>query len=111
VQDMFASPLWNVATYQLPGGAFPEREGSYVNYAERLQFAKWAIRPPVGAWVEGQLYWRLLDRPGLFNGRRVLTEVATEVAAFHLALSEIPPTGVDLKINKLASNAEPVATV
>ena len=107
VQDLFASPLWDIATYQLPGGAFPEREGSYVNYKDRLQFAKWAIRPPVGAWVEGQLYWRLLDRPGLYNGRKVLTEVAADVPAFHLALSEIPPTGVDLNINKLATG--PVA--
>ncbi|MGC3966839.1 MAG: molybdopterin-dependent oxidoreductase [Pirellulales bacterium] len=56
VQDMFASPLWDVATYQLPGGSFAERDGSYVNFAGRLQSAKWAIRPPVGAWAEGQLY-------------------------------------------------------
>jgi len=110
VQDLFESPLWDIATYQLPGGAFPERDGSYVNYNDRLQFAKWAIRPPVGAWVEGQLFWRLLDRPGLYSGRKVLSELAAEVAAFHLALSEIPPTGVDLKLNKIAAAPETAVT-
>ena len=28
VQDLFASPLWERATYQLPGAAFAERDGS-----------------------------------------------------------------------------------
>ncbi len=31
VQDLFASPLLDRATYQLPAAAFAEREGSYVN--------------------------------------------------------------------------------
>ena len=31
VQDLFPSPLWERATYQLPGAAFAERDGSYVN--------------------------------------------------------------------------------
>ncbi|MCE9606790.1 MAG: (2Fe-2S)-binding protein [Planctomycetia bacterium] len=109
VQDMFASPLWDLATYQLPGGAFAERDGSYVNFAGRLQSAKWAIRPPVGAWVEGQLLHRLLDRPGLFNGRKVLTELAQEIPAFHLALNEVPSTGLDLTVNMIAANGEVAA--
>jgi NADH-quinone oxidoreductase subunit G len=109
VQDMFNSPLYAAATYQLPGGSFAERDGSYVNYNGRLQFAKWAIRPPVGAWVEGQLYQRLLDRPGLFNGRKVLTELAQEVPAFHLALGEIPSTGIDLTINQIAAEKKATA--
>ena len=54
VQDMFSSPLWLRATYQLPGAAFAEREGSYVNRADRLQTALWAIRPPAGVRVEGE---------------------------------------------------------
>ncbi len=42
VQDMFASPLWDRADYQLPGASFAERDGSYVNYADRLQSFEWA---------------------------------------------------------------------
>ena len=56
VQDLFASPMWNMATYQLPGGSFAAREGSYVNFHDRLQSSKFAVRPPFGRWVDGQLY-------------------------------------------------------
>lgn len=68
-----------------------------VNYAERLQSVPWAVRPPAGAWVEGQLYWRLLARSGLFNARKVLSEIAAEIPYFAPAEHEVPATGVDLK--------------
>jgi NADH-quinone oxidoreductase subunit G len=105
VQDMFASPLWERATYQLPGGAFPERDGSYVNFADRLQSVRWAIRPPAGVWIEGPLYWRLLNKVGLFNARKVLSELAAAIPYFSLAGAEIPEHGVDLKLNQLATDA------
>jgi len=105
VQDMFVSPLWELATYQLPGGSFAERDGSYVNHADRLQRATWIVRPPSGAWVEGALYWRLQSRPGLYDSRRILAEVAAEIPYFNVAWGEIPETGVDLKINQLAANS------
>jgi NADH-quinone oxidoreductase subunit G len=102
VQDMFASPLWKQATYQLPGASFAEREGSYVNVGHRLQSVRWAVRPPAGAWVEGALYWRLLNMPGMYNARRVLDEIATEISSFAVAADAIPAVGVDLRINQLA---------
>ena len=37
VQDLFPSPLSQRATYVLPGAAYAERDGSYVNRADRLQ--------------------------------------------------------------------------
>jgi NADH-quinone oxidoreductase subunit G len=110
VQDLFDSPLWGRATYQIPGGAFPERDGSYVNHADRLQSARWAIRPPAGVWVEGQLYARLLEMPGLYNARRVLSEVAATIPYFSVAGGEVPEHGVDLKINQLAADAAPALT-
>lgn len=103
MQDMFVTPLWQAATWQLPGGSFAERDGSYVNRVDRLQRAAWAVRPPTGAWVEGALYWRLLARRGLYNARQVLTELAADIPYFSVAADEIPETGVDLKINQLAS--------
>ena len=102
VQDMFASPLWEQADYQLPGASFAEREGSYVNFAHRLQSVRWAVRPPTGAWVEGALYWRLLNMNGLYRARTVLDEVAAEIPSFAVAAEEIPAVGVDLRINQLA---------
>jgi NADH-quinone oxidoreductase subunit G len=105
VQDMFASPLWNRATYQLPGASFAEREGSYVNIGDRLQSFTWAVRPPAGVMTEGRLYWQLLKRPGLYNARRVLDDVAREIVYFSAALGGVSPTGVDLKVNQLATES------
>jgi NADH-quinone oxidoreductase subunit G len=96
VQDIFASPLWEQADFQLPGTAFPEREGSYVNHHERLQTVDWAIRPPAGARVEGSVYWRLLQMPGLYRARTVMEEIAATIPYFAPAAGNVPEHGVDL---------------
>ncbi len=102
VQDMFSSPLMEQATHQLPGAGFAERDGSYVNFQDRLQSVRWAIRPPAGAWVDGQIFWQLLGKPGLFNSRAVLSDVAAEILFFEAAGAEVPETGVDLRAKLLA---------
>ncbi len=103
VQDMFDSPLWRRATFQLPGASFAERSGSYVNFADRLQSFEWAIRPPAGAWIEGHLFWRMLGMRGLYDPRTVLSEMAAKIGYFAAAGDEVPPTGIDLKVNQLAA--------
>ncbi|MCB9875227.1 MAG: (2Fe-2S)-binding protein [Planctomycetaceae bacterium] len=103
VQDSFASPLWDAATYQLPSATFAERDGSYVNHADRLQSFKWAVRPPAGVTTEGQLYWRLLKSPGLYNSRAVLDELTRELLYFSAAAGVACEYGIDLKINQLAA--------
>jgi NADH-quinone oxidoreductase subunit G len=102
VQDCFTSPLLEQADYQLPGGTYPERAGSFVNFNDRLQSFDWAIRPPQGVQVEGQLYWQLLRRPGLYDPRAVLEELGREISYFAPAIGEMPEVGVDLKANQLA---------
>lgn len=102
VQDCFPSPLWDAATYQLPGATFAERSGSFVNFADRLQSFDWAVRVPAGAMAEGQLYWRLLGRKGMYKSTSVLTELANEIPFFAAANMEIPAIGVDLRVNQLA---------
>ncbi len=102
VQDLFTSPLWERATFGLPGVAFAERSGSYVNCQDRLQSFEWAVRPPSSSMVEGQVFWRLLGRSGLYQPRDVLQDVAHEIGYFAAALGKIPDVGVDLKVNQLA---------
>jgi NADH-quinone oxidoreductase subunit G len=112
-QDLFTSPLYKQADYQLPSAAFAEQEGSYVNAADRLQSFAWAIRAPGGVRIEGSVYWQLLGMSGLFKARRVLDEVAAEIGFFAEAAGEVPSLGVDLKLNRLAeatSNAEEALT-
>jgi NADH-quinone oxidoreductase subunit G len=111
VQDMFHSPLNQLATYQLPGAGYAERAGSYVNATERLQSFDWAIRPPAGCKPEGHLAWTMLGRTGLYNARRVLQEIAAEIPAFSAAAGQSPSPqhGIDLRLNQLAENAAPAA--
>ncbi len=110
VQDIFPSPLVERANWVLPGAAFGERAGSYVNHADRLQSFDWAVRPPQGARTEGSVYWRLLGESGLYRPKEVLREVAATIPYFALAAEPIPELGVDLKLNLLASaSAEPTA--
>jgi NADH-quinone oxidoreductase subunit G len=105
VQDLFPSPLMEVATWQLPAAAFVERDGSYVNHADRLQSFEWAIRAPAGVKVEGHLYWQLSGRQGLYQSRKVLDDVARSIGYFAVATAPIPEVGVDLKLNQLAGSA------
>ena len=105
LQDLFPSPLSSRATYVLPGAAFPERDGSYVNRDDQLQSIRWAIRPPAGVRPEGSLLWELLGLSGLYNARAVLSEVAAQIGYFHAAGGEIPAVGVNLKVNLLAPSA------
>lgn len=102
VQDLFPSPLSELADYVLPGAAFAERDGSYVNRRDHLQSVRAAIRPPSGMRTEGSLLWELLAMRGLYNARTVLSEVAAEIAYFQVAGGTIPATGIQLKLNKLA---------
>jgi NADH-quinone oxidoreductase subunit G len=104
VQDCFASPLWDRADYRLPGATFAEREGSYVNATDRLQSFRWAIRPPAGVMTEGQLYWQLLGKPGLYRAKEVLGTVSREIVYFSAAATGVPDCGVDLKVNQLAAS-------
>jgi NADH-quinone oxidoreductase subunit G len=102
VQEVFPSALGQRADYQLPAATVPEREGSFVNFADRLQSFPWAIRPPAGVYTDGQLFWRLLEEPGLYRHRPVLDEIALNFAYFAAASEPAPEVGVDLRVNLLA---------
>lgn len=107
VQDLFPTPASQVARLVLPGAAFAEKSGSYVNYNGRLQWADWAIRPPVGTRPEGAVLWSLLGRSGLYQPQVVLEEVAAEVVAFQAVTLPVPEQGVDLHLALLAEEVTP----
>jgi NADH-quinone oxidoreductase subunit G len=103
VQDLFPSPLSERATYALPGTAFAERDGSYVNRGDRLQTSRTAVRPPWGVRSEASVFWQMLERKGLFDSRVVLDELSREIMYFSAATGAIPEVGLDLKINRMAN--------
>jgi NADH-quinone oxidoreductase subunit G len=108
VQELFPSKLFESADFQLPTVAFAERAGSFVNYGDQLQTVDWAIRPPTGVYTDGQLYWRLQTRPGLYQAEQVRREVAGSFGYFHLAGDEIPAEGVHLTLNRIADESSSV---
>lgn len=95
-QDLFPSPLSSRVAWQIPAGAFAERDGSYVNHAGILQSVDWAIRPPSNVPVEGALLWRLLKRPGMYRARVVLAQMAAEMQALSSVVTGVPPEGMRL---------------
>jgi NADH-quinone oxidoreductase subunit G len=82
VQDLFPSALSRRATYALPGAAFAERDGTYVNATDLLQSFRRAIRPPSGIRTEGSLLWEISGRPGLYHARTVLGEITARFRDF-----------------------------
>ena len=103
VQDLFPSPLWERATYQLPGAAFAER-------AVRTSTAPIDCSPSTGPSARPRAL-RSRDSctgdcwaaTGLYQARAVLDEVAREIAYFAAAAGPLPAVGVDLKVNQLAN--------
>jgi NADH-quinone oxidoreductase subunit G len=102
VQDLFHSPLMELATWRLPAAGFAERAGTWVNIAHRAQAFRQAIRPPAGVWPEGRLFWNMLGRRGLYDPTVIRHEVAASSAAFAALAGDIPATGIDLRIHQLA---------
>ena len=102
VQDLFPSPLSERATCLLPGPAYPERDGSYVNHADRMQTVPWAIRPPLGVRTDGSLLWEMLGRKGLYNSRAMMEDIAREILYFSAAVRPPAETGVSLRENLIA---------
>jgi hypothetical protein len=53
----------------------------------------------------------MLGMRGLFNARQVLNDIAAKIPYFAAAMDPVPPSGVDLKVNLLATakQADPAA--
>ncbi len=103
VQDLFESPLSRMATWKLPAAGFAERAGTWVNAAHRAQVFQQAIRPPAGVWPEGRLSWSMLGRRGLYDAEAVRRQIAESSPAFAALAGDVPSTGIDLRIQQLAS--------
>ncbi|MFM7248466.1 MAG: 2Fe-2S iron-sulfur cluster-binding protein [Planctomycetaceae bacterium] len=102
VQDLFDSALGKRATWLLPAAGFAERAGTWVNVAHRAQTFDAAIRPPAGVWPEGRLYWNMLGRRGLYDPHAVRRQIAESSTTLAVLGGEIPPVGVDLRVEQLA---------
>lgn len=96
VQALMEQPIDSVAQWLLPTVAFLEREGSFVNRGGRRQAFTWAVRPPVGSRSEGQVFWRLSGRRGLYRAASIEEEMRAAIPEYGELCGELPSEGVEL---------------
>jgi NADH-quinone oxidoreductase subunit G len=82
VHDLFPSALDAVAAVQIPGAAWTEREGTFMNCDGLLQPFERALPPLEGVKADGQLFHELSGHPGLFRARTVRESMAAEMPPF-----------------------------
>jgi NADH-quinone oxidoreductase subunit G len=75
VQDVLESSLSNSADVLLPAAAWAEKDGSWENHQGKIQHFAAAIVPAEGARREGDVYYALLGRSGLYNAQVVRQEM------------------------------------
>jgi len=81
VQDILPNALVESADIVLPGSAWAETEGCWENYAGKIQAFGAAVRPPEGARRNGDVYYNLLKRAGLYNAEAVRKEMGEPFTA------------------------------
>lgn len=82
VNDLFPSLLDDVATVQIPGATWVEREGTFMNCDGLLQAFERAVPPLEGVKADGQFLYELSGRTGLFLAAKVRQEMAAAMPAF-----------------------------
>jgi NADH-quinone oxidoreductase subunit G len=75
VQDILESSLAGSADVLLPAAAWAEKDGCWENYQNKLQDFSAAIAPIEGSRREGDVYYTLLGRAGLYNAQVVRQEM------------------------------------
>ena len=99
VQDILPNALTERADVLLPAAAWAEKDGSWENYQGKIQAFLSAVAPPEGARREGDVYYALLGREGLYNAAKIREELGEPFAAAHLpvdAVNEPAPQFVEL---------------
>ncbi|MFM7149941.1 MAG: molybdopterin-dependent oxidoreductase, partial [Gemmataceae bacterium] len=82
LQDLHPSPATEAAQFIVPGAAFAEKEGTFVNHAGLAQELHWAVTPSGECRTDGQVFADLAERKGLLHAASVRKEMAGEIRAF-----------------------------
>jgi len=80
VHDLFLTETARYADVILPGAAFAEKDGTYVNTERRIQLAKKAVDPPGQARGDLEIIVELSNRVGLPTHFADASEVMDEIA-------------------------------
>jgi predicted molibdopterin-dependent oxidoreductase YjgC len=82
VQDLIQSPLSDAAHVVLPGAAFAEKDGTFVNHKNLAQGIVRAIRCPAEGYTDARILMELAGRTGMFNARVLRREIGDQIPAF-----------------------------
>lgn len=101
VEDYLAGPLTDAAQFVLAGGAWAEKDGTFINQAGLAQNIARALRGPQESRPDGRILWELSGRTGLFRAATVRQEIAKEIAGLAaLAVGDLGEHGVLLTASK-----------
>jgi NADH-quinone oxidoreductase subunit G len=81
VQDILPNALTDAAQVVIPAAAWAEKDGCWENYAGKIQAFSAAVTPPEGTRREGDVYYQLLGRTGLYNAEIVRREMGEPFAS------------------------------
>lgn len=84
VQDILPNRLTASADVLLPAAAWAEKDGCWENFAGKIQAFAAAIDPPAGAMREGDVYYRLLGRAGMYNAEVLRAEMGQPFASVEI---------------------------
>ncbi len=84
VQDILPTPLADSADIVLPAAAWAEKDGCWENHQGKIQAFAAAIPPPSDARREGDVYYALMGRSGLYNAAVIRREMGERFAAVTL---------------------------
>jgi NADH-quinone oxidoreductase subunit G len=82
VHDLFPSRLDELAAVQIPGAAWAERAGTFMNCDGLLQPFERALVPLEGVKADGQFFYELAGWSGLFVAAKIRAEMAAALPQF-----------------------------
>ena len=98
VQDLLESAASSKAHFVLPGAAWAEKDGTFVNHKGLAQAIHRGLRGPAEARPDGRILMELAERKGLFNAPTLRKEIGGAVPALAaLSVGELGELGVMLE--------------
>jgi len=98
VQDLLESAASRKAHFVLPGAAWAEKDGTFVNHNGLAQAIHRGVRGPEEARPDGRILMELAEKKGMFHAPTLRKEIAGVVPALAaLSVGELGELGVKLE--------------
>jgi NADH-quinone oxidoreductase subunit G len=98
VQDLFPSPLSQLAAFAIPSAAWAEKDGTFVNHGGLAQAVRWAATTVGDSRSDGQTFLDVMEHRGLVHAPTLRKELARDIPYFApLAETELGEQGVNLQ--------------